>query len=299
MNRQQRRAAKRETNRKTKLPVHLINKYRAKPSDYAERQYLNARIAAALADDDPPDRAHREAVWQRNEALINDAVYCRELDTVIPLLSQVVLETELALRFYDDLPEAAPYLEQVRQARAVLEREIRLRDGSPNQRRALFAPLRDLNDGLYGLMSITPTGMLHNLSAYIDSLRVRWAHHRYYSKGVQTCTATVRIINGESLRAVAKECGIKENLLKEQVLNAAQSLYTIGLFVTQTENIRPANAIPELRTDEYKTISASLKSAANAALEECEKFERHFGISASGEIAKAERALAEQYRKMH
>lgn len=299
MNRAQRRAAKRNNSRKIKLPAHELNRQRAKPSAYAAQQYLSARITAANAADAPPDEDHRESVLQRNEQLVHDAIYCRDIDHTAALLSQVVLETELIVCFYDDLPEAKPYLAQIQQARAALEQEKELRDGSPNQRRALLAPLRELSYSLYGLMGITPTSMLHILSGYIERLRIRWAHYRYCDSGVKTCAATHRIIRGESLRTLAKEYGIKENLLKAQVLAAAKELYAIGLLFQQLKTIQPANAIPELRTEEYQTVTAMLRSIALTAFDECENFEKHFGIGASSEVSKAERRLAETTRKLH
>lgn len=300
MNRQQRRAAERNLHRKTTLPVHELNKQRAKPSDYAERQYLYARVTATRAEDAPPSENHRNAVWQRHETMINDAVYCRNMGETIARLSQLIIEVELLLRFYDDLDESKPFFTRLHAARAALNAEANLRDGSPNQRRALLKPLYILNDDLRELMGIAPESLLKTISRYTANISIRWANVSFH-ENIVAATAAIRIINGESLRQVAKSYGMKENLLKELVLNAAEKLCKIAVMFTETAYIQLANSIPELRTPAYKIIAKPemLKKSSLIALDSCEYFERQFGISASGEVAKAERGLSEKLRKMH
>ena len=74
-----------------------------------------------------------------------------------------------------------------------------------------------------------------------------------YDRPKRYIQALFDIINGKSIRTIAKDIGEKENVLREEVLNAAWHFYRVAEC---NNDIEPANTIPELRHDDYKTLGS-------------------------------------------
>ncbi|MDK4692469.1 hypothetical protein QDY68_07175 [Kingella negevensis] len=66
--------------------------------------------------------------------------------------------------------------------------------------------------------------------------------------------ATYRIIHGESLRTLAKECQIKEPELRLAVLKCADYLWRIAISQQDTKHVQSPHNIPTLRSEEWQAF---------------------------------------------
>lgn len=100
-----------------------------------------------------------------------------------------------------------------------------------------------------------------------------------YTRPKRYIQALFDIINGESLRAIAKKINEKENVLREEVLNAAWHFFHVAEC---NSAVKPVGSIPELRQDGYKVLAdfTRLKDFIQTAMQKILiPFEQNTGIS--------------------
>ena len=103
----------------------------------------------------------------------------------------------------------------------------------------------------------------------------------YYDRPIEHIEATNRVIRGESIRAIAKEYGVKENQMRLFVLDAAWCLYKM---VDAISPIEEPESIPKLRGQEWQQyanpdyLQAAIHHSTNRFLI---PFENYTGISPS------------------
>lgn len=165
------------------------------------------------------------------------------------------------------------------QAQSALEKSAAMADASPNQRRVLLRPLLTLAKFAEHYATIIPAKTCEHLGSYCASVQVALYATAFYDRQIEHIEATNKIINGESLRTLAKQYGIKENQLRIAVLDAAWCLYKIADAFNPVEE---PDSIPKLRSQEWqnygdpeKLYTAIRYSNENFLI----PFENHTGIS--------------------
>lgn len=167
------------------------------------------------------------------------------------------------------------------EAQAAIE-ELREKDSdglSPNQRREILKPLMKLIQYCDAYDEIVPEKTIDKIAFYCASVQIALYTARLYDQPRKYIQAMFDIINGKSIRAIAKEIGEKENVLREEVLNAAWNLYRIAEC---NNDLEPADTIPELRAERYKMLG-NFEILTDFIRLSTEKFlipfEEHTGIS--------------------
>lgn len=139
------------------------------------------------------------------------------------------------------------------EAQAAIE-ELREKDSdglSPNQRREILKPLMRLIQYCDAYDEIVPEKTIDKIAFYCASVQIVLYTSSLYDRPRNYIQSMFDIINGKSIRAIAKEIGEKENVLREEVLNAAWHFYRIAECNNALE---PADTIPELRAEGYKIL---------------------------------------------
>lgn len=126
-------------------------------------------------------------------------------------------------------------------------------DLSPNQRREVLKPVLKLIQYCEAYDAVVPEKTIDKVGLYCASVQIALYTASLHERPKRYIQALFDIINGKSIRAIAKDIGEKENVLREEVLNAAWHFYRIAEC---NNDIEPANTIPELRHDDYKTLGS-------------------------------------------
>lgn len=139
------------------------------------------------------------------------------------------------------------------EAQAAIEelREKNSDDLSPNQRREILKPLMKLIQYCDAYDEIVPERTIDKIAFYCASVQIALYTVSLYDRPCKYIQSMFDIINGKSIRAIAKEIGEKENVLREEILNAAWHFYRIAECNNALE---PADTITELRTEGYKML---------------------------------------------
>lgn len=157
--------------------------------------------------------------------------------------------------------------------------KLRDDDSSPNQRRVMLRPLILLAEMAYQYAQILPEQAHLHLASYCSAVQVALYTPALFDTETKYLKAMNAIINGESLRSLAKQMGEKENVLREKVLDTAYLLYRVVECFEYTPEI---NGIPDLRNPIWKKYTdhawfeGKIKQAINGYLI---PFEERTGIS--------------------
>ena len=125
-------------------------------------------------------------------------------------------------------------------------------DLSPNQRREILKPVLRLTEYQEAYSEIIPDRTVSIIGLYCTSVQVALHTANRYNRPKRYIQALFDIINGESLRAMAKNINEKENILRKEVLNAAWHFFRVAECHNAVE---PVSSIPELRQDGYKVLA--------------------------------------------
>lgn len=184
-----------------------------------------------------------------------------------------------AMRVVSAIYKDADLSDTTNQAQAALEKSPLMVDASPNQRRVLLRPLLNLAAFAEYYAAILPAQTCAHIGSYCAAVQVALYATAFYDRPIEHIEATNKIINGESLRTLAKQYGIKENQLRIAVLDAAWCLYKIADAFNPVEE---PDSIPKLRSQEWqnygdpeKLYTAIRYSNENFLIQ----FENHTGIS--------------------
>lgn len=165
------------------------------------------------------------------------------------------------------------------EAQAAIEQLQESADLSPNQRREILKPVLRLTEYQEAYGEIIPERTVSKIGLYCASVQIALYTASLYTRPKRYIQALFDIINGESLRAIAKKINEKENVLREEVLNAAWHFF---LVAECNSAVQPVSSIPELRQDGYKVLADfdRLKDFIQTAMQKILiPFEQNTGIS--------------------
>ena len=152
-----------------------------------------------------------------------------------------------AMRVVSAIYKDADLSDTTNQAQAALEKSPLMVDASPNQRRVLLRPLLNLATFAEHYAAIVPAKTCAHIGSYCAAVQLALYTTAYYDRPIEHIEATNRVIRGESIRAIAKEYGVKENQMRLFVLDAAWCLYKMVDAISQIEE---PESIPKLRGKE-------------------------------------------------
>lgn len=138
------------------------------------------------------------------------------------------------------------------EAQAAIEQLSESADLSPNQRRAILKPVLRLTEYQEAYGEIIPERTVSKIGLYCSSVQIALYTASLYTRPKRYIQALFDIINGESLRAITKKINEKENVLREEVLNAAWHFFRVAEC---NSAVQPVSSIPELRQDGYKVLA--------------------------------------------
>lgn len=138
------------------------------------------------------------------------------------------------------------------EAQAAIEQLQESADLSPNQRREILKPVLRLTEYQEAYGEIIPERTVSKIGLYCASVQIALYTASLYNRPKRYIQALFDIINGESLRTIAKKINEKENVLREKVLNAAWHFFRVAEC---NNDVKPVNSIPELRQDGYKVLA--------------------------------------------
>lgn len=237
--------------REAKKSAALHKDFRNKRFD----RNAKANIAAAQAMN---RMALREGKPQSKEAQIDESIknllHYEALVYRYDRISVTVFEKLIrAMRVVSCIYADGELSKTTNEAQAAIEK-LREKDSdglSPNQRREILKPLMKLIQYCDAYDEIVPEKTIDKIAFYCASVQVALYTASLYDRPRKYIQSMFDIINGKSIRAIAKEIGEKENVLREEVLNAAWNFYRIAECNNALE---PADTIPELRAEGYKML---------------------------------------------
>ena len=165
------------------------------------------------------------------------------------------------------------------EAQAAIEQLQESDDLSPNQRREILKPVLRLTEYQEAYGEIIPERTVSKIGLYCASVQIALYTASLYTRPKRYIQALFDIINGESLRTIAKKINEKENVLREEVLNAARHFFRVAECNSAVQLV---NSIPELRQDGYKVLAdfERLKDFIQTAMQKILiPFEQNTGIS--------------------
>lgn len=165
------------------------------------------------------------------------------------------------------------------EAQAAIEKLSESDDLSPNQRREILKPVLRLTEYQEAYGEIIPERTVSKIGLYCASVQIALYTASLYNRPKRYIQALFDIINGESLRTIAKKMNEKETVLREEVLNAAWYFFRVAEC---NSAVQPVNSIPELRQDGYKVLAdfERLKDFIQTAMQKILiPFEQNTGIS--------------------
>lgn len=267
------RAKKREQEIERLAKAKIGNKSidRNKASELEFIQYKNRK---AMCEGEP----HSEDV-NVNDAIKNLEHYKSLIYGHNTVSAGIYEQLIRAMRVVSAIYKDADLSDTTNQAQAALEKSPRMVDASPNQRRVLLRPLLNLATFAEHYAAIIPAKTYAHIINYCAAVQLALYTTAYYDRPIEHIEATNRVIRGESIRAIAKEYGVKENQMRLFVLDAAWCLYKIADAFNPVEE---PDSIPKLRSQEWqnygdpeKFYAAIRYSNENFLI----PFENHTGIS--------------------
>ena len=184
-----------------------------------------------------------------------------------------------AMRVVSAIYKDADLSDTTNQAQAALEKSPLMVDASPNQRRVLLRPLLNLATFAEHYAAIVPAKTCAHIGSYCEAVQLALYTTAYYDRPIEHIEATNRVIRGESIRAIAKEYGVKENQMRLFVLDAAWCLYKMVDAISPNEE---PESIPKLRGKEWQQyadpnyLQAAIRHSTDRFLI---PFENYTGIS--------------------
>lgn len=152
-------------------------------------------------------------------------------------------------------------------------------DKSPNQRREILKPLLKLIDYETAYGEIIPSKTIEKIALFCASVQIALYTAHLYSRPKRYVQALFDITQGATLREKAKELQEKENILREEILNAAWDFFRV---VECNRKASPVDSIPDLRRPEFKELADAEKFAdfvRGAMARVMIPFEQQTGIS--------------------
>lgn len=239
---------------------------------------MRRRIEALKERGDRVSEEDLQDIYQSNEDLINALVYSKEnKQEALILLDVFNGQAEIISQLIQDFsPICSQDLKKAIELSRIelsifkewlaVDKDL---EKSPNQKRHALAWTRQtmelahifrsaLSSKTYGVIQTIATG--YTVCKHYIMLYKNFAN--------EVLVSLNKIINGMSIRELAKQSGIKENKLREQILEASKHYYILGVMHFGQTSIRIAQTIPDLRREyyqypaNYENLSYMLKKAS-------------------------------------
>lgn len=129
-------------------------------------------------------------------------------------------------------------------------------DSSPNQRRVMLKPLLLLSGMAAQYGEIVPEQTTGIIAKYCAAVQANLYCVSLYERPLCQIEAMNAVIRGDSLRALAKKYGQKENALRQDILDCAWHLFRIAECFT---DVSEPKSIPDLRRPEWLDFGNPVK----------------------------------------
>lgn len=212
----------------------------------------------------------------------NDLVYCRNIHDSRASFERLIFCIRYICMIWGlyQNPRRSYWLDILDQAVAAIDNETTTREQSPNQRRAVLSPLKELSYIIYGALQLVNKKTAATIFCHQVGTEIRDQIASLYEIPEAVQASLLAIIQGESLRACAKRYKVKENELRHAVLTASEHLYRIAESDDKSIGIRRAQNIPDLRNQQWRKWGdpQTIRNAANYARELCRQAEWQTGV---------------------
>ena len=231
----------------------------------------------------------------------NDLVYCRNIHDSRASFERLIFCIRYICMIWGlyQNPRRSYWLDILDQAVAAIDNETTTREQSPNQRRAVLSPLKELSYIIYGALQLVNKKTAATIFCHQVGTEIRDQIASLYEIPEAVYISLLAIIQGASLRACAKRYKIKENELRQAVLAASEYLYRIAESDDKSIGIQRAQSIPDLRSPQWRKWGApqTISKAVNYARWLCQQSEQQTGISVARSLEAREAKIAAQFMK--
>ncbi len=231
----------------------------------------------------------------------NDLVYCRNIQEHRVSFERLIFSIHYICMIWGMYQESerSYWLDILDGAVAALDNEITTREQSPNQRRAVLSPLKELSYIIYGALQLVNKKTAATIFCHQVGTEIRDQIASLYEIPEAVYISLLAIIQGASLRACAKRYKIKENELRQAVLAASEYLYRIAESDDKSIGIQRAQSIPDLRNPQWRKWGdpQTIRNAANYARELCRQAEWQTGVFVGKNLEAREAKIATQLMK--
>ena len=229
----------------------------------------------------------------------NDLVYCRNIPANRASFERLIFCIRyicMIWGLYQD-QQRSYWLDILDNAATALDNELTTREQSPNQRRAVLSPLKELSYILYGALQLVNKKTAATIYCHQVGVEIRDQVASLFEAPEAVRNSLFAILNGESLRACAKRYKIKENELRQAVLAASEYLYRIA--ESDDKSIQRAQSIPDLRNPHWRKWGdpQTIRNAANYARELCRQAEQQTGVFVGKNLEAREAKIAARLMK--
>lgn len=231
----------------------------------------------------------------------NELVYCHNINANRASFERLIFCIRYICMIWGlyQNPRRSYWLDILDQAVAALDNEITTREQSPNQRRAVLSPLKELSYIIYGAMTLVNRKTAATIYCHQVGVEIRDQVASLFEAPEAVRNSLFAILNGESLRACAQRHHVKENELRAAVLAISEHLYRIAESETESAGIRRAESIPDLRSPQWQRWGdpQTISRAANYARWLCQQSEQQTGICVARSLEAREAKIAAQFMK--
>lgn len=231
----------------------------------------------------------------------NELVYCHNINANRVSFERLIFSVRYICMIWGlyQNPRRSYWLDTLDAATAALDNEITTREQSPNQRRAVLSPLKELSYIIYGAMTLVNRKTAATIYCHQIGVEVRDQVANLYEIPEAVYISLLAIIQGASLRACAKRYKIKENELRQAVLAASEYLYRIAESDDKSIGIQRAQSIPDLRNPQWRKWGdpQTIRNAANYARELCRQAEWQTGVFVGKNLEAREAKISAQFMK--
>ena len=229
----------------------------------------------------------------------NDLVYCRNINANRASFERLIFCIRYICMMWGLYQERSYWLDILDNAVAALDNELTTREQSPNQRRAVLSPLKELSYIIYGAMTLVNRKTAATIYCHQVGMEIRDQVANLYEIPEAVYISLLAIIQGASLRACAKRYKIKENELRQAVLAASEYLYRIAESDDKSIGIQRAQSIPDLRSPQWRKWGdlQTIRNAANYARELCRQAECQTGVFIGRNLEAREAKIAARWMK--
>ncbi len=289
----QRKAKKSKAiDRAYKKPIH-------RSQSLAQKTIATLRQQQAHGEQYTPEQIDAESrkFWH----YYNDLVYCRNINANRASFERLIFSIRyicMMWGMYQD-HKRSYWLDILDQASAALDNEITTREQSPNQRRAVLSPLKELSYIVYGAFQLVNRKTAATIYCHQVGVEVRDQVTSLFEAPEAVRNSLFAILKGESLRTCAQRHQVKENELRAAVLAISEHLYRIAESDNESAGIQRAQSIPDLRSPQWQRWGdpQAISKATNYARWLCQQSEQQTGIFIGRNLEAREAKIAARLMK--